>query len=104
MTQAVEADIRAAVRIIRPEPLHAVGHRVTTVTGAEIGAGAVAVGVGLVGVRAVAVIRSGEHSAEDGAAEHGCTDARTPSSVAAPAHGLDSRRGRVLDRKSTRLN
>src|ERR1039458_7535108 len=32
--------------------------------------------------------------------EHGCTDARTPSSVAAPAHGLDSRRGRVLESES----
>jgi hypothetical protein len=44
MTQAVEADISAAVRIVRPEPLHAVGHLVPTVAGAvDVGAGTVAV-------------------------------------------------------------
>src|ERR1017187_11001638 len=98
MTQAVEADISTAARIIRPEPLHAVGHRVPTV------AAAVGVGAGLVGVIGVvvAVIGSGEQSAYDGAAEQSCSNTRTPSSATstAPAHGLDIRWGSVLECES----
>src|SRR5664280_2930060 len=98
MTQAIEADIRASVRIVRPEPLHAVGHCVPTV------ARAVGVGAGLVGVIGVvvAVIGSGEQSAYDGTAEQSCSNTRTPSSATstAPAHGLDICRGRVLECES----
>ena len=101
MAVAVKAEISAATRIIRLEPLHAVGLRVATV------AGAVDVGAGLIGVGAVAVIGSGKQSADDGAAEQGCTETRTPSSVAAPSssaaapsHGLDIRWGSIFECES----
>src|SRR5665213_1320525 len=92
MTQAVEADICAASRIVRPEPLHAVGHRVATVARGIVGAVIAVIGVG-------SVVGRGEHSADDGAADYSCanTGTATPSSSAAPSHGLDIRWGGVLE-------
>jgi hypothetical protein len=101
MAVAVIAEISATTRIIRLEPPHAVGHLVATV------AAAVDVGARLVGVGAVAVVWSGEHSADDGTAEQSCTHtpprAVLPTAVvssAAPSHGLYIRRSSVFECES----